>query len=115
MIFTEEEAGMLADAGAPDFSMQQSARDFESGAAYTRSEKVGGLSAHTEYAEISSISEPELIAPDFSGSVQSRAPEDGEAFEKSDRNGGFTAAQCKAGTYRSIDTQRSSDPFDDRL
>ncbi len=115
MIFTEEEAGMLADAGAPDFSMQQSARDFESGAAYTRSEKVGGLSAHTEYAEISSISEPELIAPDFSGSVQSRAPEDGEAFEKSDRHGGFTAAQCKAGTYRSIDTQRSSDPFDDRL
>lgn len=115
LVFTEENSGITEDLNAPEFLNFPTARAYDGGMTYEKSEKVGGLAAHTDYEEIPDISEPEHMSPDFSRQEQARSHENGADFERSQNHGGYTAANTRVGTYRSIDTQRNSDPFDDRL
>ncbi len=112
--FTEEPMGNIEDPSAPDFSKVPEARAFDAGMDYTKADRAAGLATAVDLAEIAGISEPEDLRPDFSTKTSARAFDAGAQFEKSPNHGGFSSANAKAGTYRSIDTQRNSDPFDDR-
>ncbi len=112
--FTEEPMGNIEDPSAPDFTVVPQPRAYEAGLEYSKADRVAGFAAAVDEAEIPGISEPEDIRPDFSSNTSARSFEDGALFEKSSSHGGFSSATAKAGTYRSIDTQRNSDPFDDR-
>ena len=112
--FTEEPMGNIEDPNAPDFTQVPKARSYDAGMEYTMADRAAGFATAVETAEIPGISEPEDIRPDFSSETSVRAYEAGALFEKAQSYGGFSSASAKAGTYRSIDTQRNSDPFDDR-
>lgn len=112
--FTEEPMGNIEDPNVPDFTHVPDGRAYDAGMEYSKSERAAGFANAVEVDEISGISEPLDIKPDFSRQTSARAYEDGAQFEKSQSHGGFSSASAKAGTYRSIDTQRNSDPFDDR-
>lgn len=113
--FTEAPAGNTDEDHPADFTKETFARTFDAGLDFNKSESHGGFTAATSEAEISSISEPEMLTPDFSAQTKPREFSQGEPFERSGNHGGFTAANSRAATYRSIDTQRNSDPFDDRI
>ena len=113
--FIEAPAGSTDDDKPADFTKETPARSFDAGIDFDKSASHGGFSAATSHAEISSISEPEPLAPDFGTQTQARNFDEGDAFEQSGHHGGFTGANSRAATYRSIDTQRNSDPFDDRI
>ena len=106
--------GNIEDPNAPDFTQVPKARSYDAGMEYTMADRAAGFATAVETAEIPGISEPEDIRPDFSSETSVRAYEAGALFEKAQSYGGFSSASAKAGTYRSIDTQRNSDPFDDR-
>ena len=113
--FTEAPAGNTDEDHPADFTKETFARTFDAGLDFNKSESHGGFTAATSEAEISSISEPEMLTPDFNAQTKPREFSQGEPFERSGNHGGFTAANSRAATYRSIDTQRNSDPFDDRI
>lgn len=115
MQFTEADAASYAGENDVDFTRVTESRGYEDGNEYEKSARQGGLDQAVSTACVEGNSEPEHHVPDFSRVTEPRADEDGEGYEHSGRQGGFTSAVSKAGTYRSIDTQRGSDPFDERL
>lgn len=113
--FTEADAAAYAGQNDVDFTKVTESRGYEDGNAYEKSVRQGGLEQAVSTAYVEGNSEPEHHVPDFSAVTEPRAEGEGESYEHSERQGGFTSAVSKAGTYRSIDTQRGSDPFDERL
>ena len=112
--FTEAPAGAGETPSDMNFANVPQPRDPQKGAAFAHAESQGGFAQSRGFEEIPQSSEPEQSPVDFS-EVPGAAAQSPEDFAHADQAGGFSEARSKAATYRSIDTERKSDPFDERI
>lgn len=106
--FTQAPAGEGSENNV-SFAEIHEGRDDLSAPSYPHSVRQGGLASADNYTQ-ADAGQGDDVAVDFSD-VPQAAPED-ENYTHSSRQGGYAQATGRAGTYRTIDTQRDSDPFD---
>jgi ribonuclease E len=110
--FTESPAAESSAADLPSFDSVPEARPAAEGPDFKRAETQGGF-AEAKSVVHAEAAEGAAEAPDFSTTPEAAVQD--ASFPHSERQGGYAQAQARAGTYRSIDTQRQTDPLDDKL